>query len=104
MRITRNASGEIKPVLSVQVGSFVSGPVTELFVDFNDEVTKDQLLAKIDPRIYEAAVLRDEANLLTQQATVERVLADLQRAKNDEKRSLMLKEENAEFISQTELD
>jgi HlyD family secretion protein len=104
MRITRNASGEIKPVLSVLVGSFVSGPVTELFVDFNDEVKVGQPLAKIDPRIYEAALLRDQANLLTQKASVERVRAELQRAKNDEQRSLMLKAENVDFISQTELD
>ncbi len=104
MRITRNASGEIKPVISVHVGSFVSGPIQELFVDFNDEVKEGQLLATIDPRIYQAAVERDEASHMTQLATVERVRAELQRARNDEQRSLLLKDENADFISQTELD
>lgn len=104
MRITRNASGEIKPVLSVHVGSFVSGPIKELLVDFNDEVKKGQLLATIDQRIYIAAMQRDEAAHLTQLASVERVRAELQRAKNDEQRSLLLKAENPDFISQTDLD
>lgn len=104
MRITRNASGEIKPVLSVHVGSFVSGPIKELLVDFNDEVRKGQLLATIDQRIYIAAMQRDEAAHLTQLASVERVRAELQRAKNDEQRSLLLKAENPDFISQTDLD
>ena len=51
-----NSSGEVKPVLSVSIGSFVSGPIIKLHVDFNDQVKKDQLLAEIDPQIYNAAV------------------------------------------------
>ena len=56
LRITVNASGEVNPTLKMQIGSFVSGPIIELFADFNDEVKADQILAKIDPRIYKAAV------------------------------------------------
>ncbi|MCA9066627.1 MAG: efflux RND transporter periplasmic adaptor subunit [Planctomycetaceae bacterium] len=111
IRISVNASGEIKPVLSVHVGSFVSGPIDELFVDFNDEVVEGQLLATIDPRIYlaaverdSAAVAREEANLRTRKAEVERVKAELQRARNDEQRSLALKAESEDYISQAELD
>lgn len=99
-----NTTGEVKPVLSVLVGSFVSGPIEELHADFNDQVEKDQLLAEIDPRIYEAAVQRDRATLITRQADVERVRAQLQQAINDEKRSIALREENADFISKTEMD
>src|SRR5688572_19278494 len=47
-----NSSGTVKPVLQVSVGSFVSGPIEELFCEFNQEVKKGDLLAKIDPRIY----------------------------------------------------
>lgn len=104
IRITRNATGEVKPVLSVQVGSFVSGPIEDLFVDFNDEVKKDQVLATIDPRIYEAAVAADRAALANREAEILRVTAQLQRAINDEKRALRLKAENQDFIAQTELD
>lgn len=104
LRLSVNASGEVNPVLRVKVGSFVSGPIEKLHVDFNSEVKAGQLLAEIDPRIYNAAVSRDEAALKTRRAEVDRVKAELQRAMNDEKRSLALKEENPEFISQAELD
>ena len=104
IRITRNATGEVKPVLSVQVGSFVSGPIQELFVDFNDEVKKDQILATIDPRIYEAAVARDRAALANREAEIVRVTAQLQQAINDENRALKLQAENKDYIAQTELD
>ncbi|HAD60459.1 MAG TPA: hypothetical protein DCG12_14540, partial [Planctomycetaceae bacterium] len=104
IRITRNATGEVKPVLSLHVGSFVSGPIEELLVDFNDEVKEGQVLAKIDPRIYKAAVASNTAALANRRAEVERVKAQLQRAINDEKRSLALAAENKDFISQTDLD
>jgi HlyD family secretion protein len=104
LRLSVNASGEVNPVLRVKVGSFVSGPIEKLHVDFNSEVKSGQLLAEIDPRIYDAAVARDEAALKTRRAEVDRVKAELQRAVNDEKRSLALKQENPEFISQAELD
>lgn len=104
IRITVNASGEVKPVLAVHIGSFVSGPIEELFVDFNDEVKAGQVLATIDPRIYKAAVQRDEAAYQARLADVQRVQAELQRARNDEQRALQLQAENAEFISQAELD
>ena len=104
LRISVNATGELNPVLKVKVGSFVSGPIEKLHVDFNTEVKVGQVLAEIDPRIYNAAVSRDQAALKTRRAEVDRVKAELQRAINDEKRSLALKEENADFISQAELD
>ncbi len=104
IRITVNATGEVKPVLEVHVGSFVSGPIDELFVDWNDEVKEGQLLATIDPRIYEAAVQRDKAGLDTRLAEVKRVEAQLQQARRDKQRGELLRKENKDFISQTELD
>ncbi|MEP3482096.1 MAG: efflux RND transporter periplasmic adaptor subunit [Fuerstiella sp.] len=104
IRITRNATGDVRPVLPFQVGSFVSGPIEELYADFNDEVTKGQLLAEIDPRIYKAAVAGDRAALASREAEVQRVQAQLQRAVNDEQRSLQLQKENKDFISRTEMD
>lgn len=104
IRVTRNATGEVRPVLSVQVGSFVSGPIEDLFVDFNDEVKKDQILATIDPRIYKAAVAADKAALSNRRAEVSRVKAQLQLAINDENRAIKLRDQNRDFISQTEMD
>jgi len=99
-----NSTGTVKPVLSVQVGSFVSGPIKDLYVDFNEGVKKDQLLAKIDPRLFEASVARDRAILATRKAEVARAEAQLKQAVNDEKRALALREENPDFISNSELD
>jgi len=104
VKLVVNSTGEVKPVLSVSIGSFVSGPIDRLHVDFNDRVEKDQLLAEIDPRIYEAAVARDKANLITREAEVIRVESQLQQAVNDENRSIALREESADYISQAEID
>lgn len=104
IRVTRNATGEVRPVLSVQVGSFVSGPIDDLFVDFNDDVKKGQVLATIDPRIYKAAVAGDTAALFNRRAEVNRVKAQLQLAINDENRAIKLRNQNRDFISQTEMD
>lgn len=104
LRITVNATGEVKPTISVQIGSFVSGPILELSADHNDEVKAGQILARIDPRIYKASVERDQAALDARIGDVARVQAELQRARNDEKRSAALKAENEDFISQAELD
>ncbi len=99
-----NASGTVQPVLRVSIGSVVSGPVKELNVDFNSKVKKDQILATIDPRIYEATVARDRAALATQRAEIERAKAQLQQAVNDEQRALAFRAENADYISDAEMD
>ena len=99
-----NATGQVKPVLSVQVGSFVSGPIIELPVEFNQEVKKDALLARIDPRIYKAQVDQETAILNVRKAEVKRVEALLQQARNDEQRGEALRERNADFLSDAERD
>ena len=86
-----NSTGTVQPTLRVQVGTFVSGPITKLLVDFNDHVNKGQLLARIDPRIYKTAVARDEASLATAVARVAKTEALLEQACNDEKRAKALR-------------
>lgn len=98
------STGTIKPVLSVSVGSFVSGPIVELSVDFNDEVKKGDLLAKVDPRLFIANVQRDEAVLATREAEVQRVEAQLQQALNNYQRGERLREKNQDFLSDREMD
>lgn len=99
-----NSTGTVKPVRQVSIGAFVSGPVAEVYVDFNSEVKKGDLLARIDPRLYQAAVDRDKASLATQQADLHRVEALLQQAKNNEARAVKLAEVNRNYISDTERD
>ena len=53
-----NSTGTVQPVLSVQVGAFVSGPIQKVCVDFNDKVKRTSS-AQIDPRTYVAAVAHE---------------------------------------------
>ena len=98
------STGEVQPVLSVTVGSFVSGPIIALHADFNDAVSEGDLLAEIDPRLFEAAVAGDRAGLATSQAQLDSVKAQLQQAVNDERRAMSLRKESADYISQAEVD
>jgi HlyD family secretion protein len=99
-----NSSGEVKPVMSVSVGSFVSGPIKYLYANFNDRVKAGQVLAVIDDRIYVAAKQGAIAALVTRKADVVRVKALLQQAINDERRAISLQRENRDYISQAEVD
>ncbi len=99
-----NSTGAIQPVLKVTIGTFVSGPIIQLNVDFNSKVKKGDIMALIDPRLYEAAYDSDKARLATADADVVRVTALLQQAINDEKRSKLLRAENRDFISDSEMD
>ena len=99
-----NATGEVKPILSVPIGSFVSGPITNLYVEFNSEVKEGDLLAEIDTRIYDAALQRDTATLVSAEAELSRVSAQLELARRNEERAKLLQAENTDFVSQAELD
>ena len=101
---TVTATGSVQPVLSVEVGTFVSGPIVGLHVDFNAEVKKDDLLAEIDPRLYKANVARDEATLATSIANLDQADAQLKQARNDERRANALRADNENFISDSEMD
>ncbi len=65
------ATGILNPVKSVQVGCQVSGRISKLYVDFNSAVTNGQLIAEIDPRIYDAQVEQAEADLSNATANLE---------------------------------
>jgi HlyD family secretion protein len=98
------STGTVKPVLSVSVGAFTSGPIAKVFVDFNSVVKKDQVLAIIDPKLFEAAVEQDRAALESQKADLGRVEALLQQAKNNEQRARRLRAINKDYLSDTDLD
>lgn len=104
--ITRyvNSTGTIEPVLKISVGSFVSGPIVELNVDFNDEVQKGDVLARIDPQLFRALLDRDEATLESRKAELERVEAQLQQAINNFQRGQKLRQSNRDYLSEQEMD
>jgi HlyD family secretion protein len=64
------ANGALQAVTTVQVGSQVSGNILELYADFNSEVKKGQLLAKLDPAIFQAQVDQADATVRTSEATL----------------------------------
>jgi HlyD family secretion protein len=69
------ASGTLSALVTVQVGSQVSGRIQTLYADFNSHVKKGQLLAKIDPRLFDAAVEQAQANLLAAEGNLARATA-----------------------------
>jgi HlyD family secretion protein len=75
------ATGTINAVITVQVGSQVSGTISHLFVDFNSRVKKGQLVAQIDPPLFEGAVLQAKGDLANAKANVASARANLEKAK-----------------------
>jgi HlyD family secretion protein len=65
------ATGTLNPVVTVQVGSQVSGNIAKLFVDFNSEVKAGQVVAQIDPVLFQATVTQAEGDLASSQAALE---------------------------------
>jgi HlyD family secretion protein len=66
------ATGNLSALLTVQVGSQVSGRVQELFVDYNSPVKKGQPIAKLDPVLFQAAVEQARAGLLSAQGSLKK--------------------------------
>jgi HlyD family secretion protein len=85
---TVSATGALAAVTTVQVGSQVSGQVREVLVDFNSPVKRGQLIARIDPEVFQARLNAATADLdsaraqvLNQRANVEKVRADVENAR-----------------------
>jgi len=62
------ATGTVNPVITVQVGTYVSGPITAIYADYNAPVKKGQSIAKIDPRPYQVTVDIAHATLANSKA------------------------------------
>ncbi|MBE6452570.1 MAG: efflux RND transporter periplasmic adaptor subunit [Alphaproteobacteria bacterium] len=71
------ASGIINPISTVNIGTQVSGTIAEIFVDYNSPVTQGQLLAQIDPSLFEATVAQRRAALDIAKAEVNVVENDI---------------------------
>lgn len=111
-----SATGTLNPVVSVQVGSQVSGQVKEIFVDYNSVVKKGDVIARIDPESFalrvnqamsdleaaRATALTQRANVAALQAEVSRAQVALDETERDLKRNQMLVEKR--FVSQAALE
>ena len=100
------ATGKIKPVETIKIGSFVSGPIQDMpeDIDFNKRVKKNDLMARVDPRLIESQAKSAEASLSIRRGEVDRTKAQLQLAINDEQRAIKLREKDVDFVSQAEMD
>ena len=103
------ATGTINAVITVQVGSQVSGSIAKLNADFNSRVHKGDVIALIDPALFEGALLQaiadldnSKANLIAAQANVEKAKAALVQTKADYQRAVQLTRD--QVMSQQQLD
>ncbi len=96
------ATGTVNPVVTVQVGTYVSGPIVQMLCDFNTQVKKGQLCAKIDPSTYQMTLDQAEANLANGNAQLHKDQATLAYAKVTYERDQKLIGEDV--ISQDALD
>ncbi len=75
------ASGAVQPREKVEVGSEVSGKITAIYVDFNDPVKKNQVLAQVDPETFQNTLDQNIARLRQSEASVDNTRASIARAK-----------------------
>ena len=78
------ATGTINAVITVQVGSQVSGAISKLYVDFNSHVKKGQVVAQIDPALFQGALLQAKADLENAKANLAVSVANTVKAKASE--------------------
>jgi HlyD family secretion protein len=102
--ITRavTATGTVNPVLTIIVGSYVSGVIQEIHCDYNTEVKTGQVCAKIDPRPYQTVVDQNQANLAVANAQLTKDKANFDYAQINYDRNARLAQTNA--ISKDTLD
>ena len=83
------ATGDIEPVLDVNVGCQISGIISKLYVDWNSPVKAGQLIAQIDPATYQANVLQAEGQLANAKANYELTRINTERTRELFKKSLV---------------
>jgi HlyD family secretion protein len=99
---TVGATGTLQAVTTVQVGTQVSGTIQSLYADFNSLVKKGQVLARLDPSLFQTQIDEARANLLRSRAEVERLKVSLDDAKTKLKRAQELSQKN--LIPRTDLE
>ncbi len=96
------ATGTLSALVTVQVGSQVSGRIAELSADFNSKVQKGDLLARIDPQLFEATREQARANAMAAQANLTKAKVQAEEARRQADRSASLLERK--LIAQAEYD
>ena len=87
------ANGTLNPVVIVNVGTQVSGTVWKIHSDFNDPVKEDQVLAELNPALFQAQVKQSEANVLAGQAALNLAQIKIERVTALQRKNLVAREE-----------
>ncbi len=96
------ASGTIKPINTIEVGTQVSGTVAQIYVDYNSVVKKGDLLAELDPSLFQANVDQSTAKLNNAQASYAKASSTLNYKRNNYQRYQHLYEKN--YVSKDEVE
>ncbi len=96
------ASGTIKPINTIEVGTQVSGTVAKIYVDYNSTVKKGDLLAELDPSLFQAAVDQSQAKLRNANAAYSKANSTLTYKKNNYQRYKHLYEKN--YVSKDDVE
>jgi len=96
------ATGTLSAIVTVQVGSQVSGRIAALHADYNSKVSKGQLIARIDPELFQAAVEQARANLLAAKGNEAKARAQARDAARQLERSRELVDKK--LVAQAEYD
>lgn len=96
------ASGTVNPVNTVDIGSQVSGMIKDIYVDYNSKVTKGQLLAQIDPSLFQAQVDKARGDLEAARSNKAKIQAMLVYDKKNYERYKRLYEKN--YVAKSDLD
>ena len=97
-----SATGTLQAVVTVQVGSQVSGTIARLNADFNSKVKKGEVIAELDQAKFKARVEEEKANLAAAQASQAKAKVTVEDSKRTQARAAELR--RRELISQSELD
>ncbi len=86
IRVAISSTGTLSAISTVTVGSQISGQVTDVLVDFNDPVKRGQVIARIDPKTYQAQIAQGNAQIANARATLSQAQAALVNAELDYRR------------------
>jgi HlyD family secretion protein len=102
IRVAISATGTLSAISTVTVGSQISGQVTDVLVDYNSEVKKGEVLARIDPSTYEAQIAQGNAQIANAQANLKQAQATLANAELDYTRKADLGKQK--LVAQSDVD
>lgn len=103
IRVAISATGTLSAISTVTVGSQISGQVTDILVDFNSQVKKGDILARIDPSTYNAQIEQGTAQIASARASLAQAQATLRNAELDFQRKSDLGKQKLVAVSDVDL-